>query len=83
MADYARALSRCDAVRLAWERAGAPVTCLGGSTGRVEAINPLLAAQQSAEEHVAKLEHADAGRERVRSERGTQVIDASRPGNRA
>jgi phage terminase small subunit len=55
VADYARACSRLDTIRLAWTRAGEPVTAIGGSTGQALVPHPLLAALQQAEDHCHKL----------------------------
>jgi hypothetical protein len=55
IATYAHAVTRLDAIRRAWVRAGSPVTAQGGSTGQSLVAHPLIGAQQAAEEHVGKL----------------------------
>jgi hypothetical protein len=57
-ARYDAALDREVALRKEWKRQGGPMVTLGGSTGMVEVIHPLLAEMRQAEAHASRMAKA-------------------------
>jgi len=82
---YSDALEREAMLKSFWENKGFPITVLGGSTGRVEVVHPLIAAIVQAEAHTERMSRplVEKVKRPVGRPKGSESApdrDAGRPG---